>query len=97
MSSDKPAAEGWAVRAARAAEVARQAQTVDEFTDEHPIRGDRVRHFSFGLCDVLSAERGSLKIRPIRGGKVRGIHLDSLRIRTPVEHANQRVFGLEPS
>ena len=94
MSSEIDPAESWAVRAEKAAQIARLAQVADEFTAEIPKKGDRVDHFSFGLCEVLQVQGKSLKVRPVRGGKLRGIRLEALRVATPTVQRGRRTFGL---
>jgi hypothetical protein len=62
---------------------------------QRPERGDRVNHFAFGLCDVLTAEGDSLRIRESRGpGRVREIRIDMLTVLPPKEKDGKRVFKL---
>ncbi len=86
-----PGASTWAVAAAAAAAEAMEA---DE-PRYRPERGDRVHHFAFGLCDVLTAEGDSLRIRESQGpGRVRDIRIDMLTVLPPKEKDGRRVFKL---
>jgi hypothetical protein len=86
-----PGASAWAVAAAAAAEEAMEA---DE-PRHRPERGDRVHHFAFGLCDVLTAEGDSLRIRESQGlGRLREIRIDMLQVLPPKEKDGKRVFKL---
>jgi hypothetical protein len=85
-----PGASAWAVAAAAAAE----EMEADE-PRYRPERGDRVHHFAFGLCDVLTAEGDSLRIRESQGpGRVREIRIDMLTVLPPKEKDGKRVFKL---
>lgn len=86
-----PAASGWAAAAqAVAAEL-----TEDEEEPAQPERGDLVRHFAFGLCEVLQEAGDRLKLRDLHGpGRIREIALDMLEISPAGEHNGKRVFKL---
>jgi hypothetical protein len=84
-------ASGWA--AAAHAAVADLAE--EEREPERPERGDLVRHFAFGLCEVLQDTGDRLKLRDLHGpGRIREIALDMLEIAPPVEQNGKRVFKL---
>lgn len=62
---------------------------------QKPARGDRVIHFAFGLCDVISARGDRLHLRDLSGpGRVREIAVDKLDIQAPYEKDGKRVFRL---
>jgi hypothetical protein len=86
-----PAAAGWAAAArAVAADLAEE-----EAEPQRPERGDLVRHFAFGLCEVLQDTGDRLKLRDMHGpGRIREIALDMLEIAAPVEQNGKRVFKL---
>ena len=85
------AASGWAAAAhAAAADLAE-----DDGEPERPERGDLVRHFAFGLCEVLQDTGERLKLRDLNGpGRIREIAIDMLEISPPVEQNGKRVFKL---
>ena len=86
-----PAASGWAAAAHAAA--ADLAEEEDEPT--RPERGDLVRHFAFGLCEVLQDTGDRLKLRDLHGpGRIREIAVDMLEISAAPEHNGKRVFKL---
>jgi hypothetical protein len=86
-----PAASGWAAAAqAAAAELAEEDEE-----PQRPERGDLVRHFAFGLCEVLQDTGDRLKLRDLHGpGRIREIALDMLVISPPGEQNGKRVFKL---
>ena len=86
-----PAASGWAAAAqAAAAELAE-----DEPEPARPERGDLVRHFAFGLCEVLQDTGDRLKLRDLNGpGRIREIAVDMLEISLHGEQNGKRVFKL---
>lgn len=86
-----PAASGWAAAAqAVAAELAEE-----EEEPAHPARGDLVRHFAFGLCEVLQETGDRLKLRDVHGaGRIREIAVDMLEISLAGEQNGKRVFKL---
>jgi hypothetical protein len=86
-----PGAGGWAAAAhAAAADLAEE-----EAEPQRPERGDLVRHFAFGLCEVLQDTGDRLKLRDLHGaGRIREIALDMLEIAAPVEQNGKRVFKL---
>ena len=87
-----PAAAGWAAAAAAAA--AANKEDEDE-EPQRPERGDLVRHFAFGLCEVLQATGDRLKLRDTHGpGRIREIAIDMLEIAPPTEHNGKRTFKL---
>ncbi|HEY6078793.1 MAG TPA: hypothetical protein VIW29_08315, partial [Polyangiaceae bacterium] len=62
---------------------------------ERPSRGDLVRHFAFGLCEVLQDTGDRLKLRDLNGpGRIREIAVDMLLISAPTELNGKRVFKL---
>jgi len=86
-----PVASGWAAAAhAAAADLAEE-----DAEPARPERGDLVRHFAFGLCEVLQDTGDRLKLRDLHGpGRIREIALDMLEIAPPVEQNGKRVFKL---
>jgi hypothetical protein len=87
-----PAAGGWAAAAQAAA--AANAEEEDE-EPQRPQRGDLVRHFAFGLCEVLQETGDRLKLRDTHGpGRIREIAVDMLEISPPTELNGKRVFKL---
>jgi hypothetical protein len=87
-----PAASGWAAAAQAVA-----ANLAEEEDDEpqRPSRGDLVRHFAFGLCEVLQDTGDRLKLRDITGpGRIREIAVDMLEISPAPAHNGKRVFKL---
>jgi hypothetical protein len=86
-----PAASGWAAAAqAVAADLAEE-----EEEPARPERGDLVRHFAFGLCEVLQDTGDRLKLRDLHGpGRIREIAVDMLVISPAPEHNGKRVFKL---
>jgi len=88
-----PAAAGWAAAAAAAA--AANQEEEDEPEPTRPVRGDYVRHFAFGLCEVLQDTGDRLKLRDVHGqGRIREIAVDMLEISPPTEHNGKRTFKL---
>lgn len=86
-----PAASGWA--AAAQAVAADLAEEDDE--PQRPVRGDLVRHFAFGLCEVLQDTGDRLKLRDLNGpGRLREIAVDMLEISPAPAHNGKRVFKL---
>jgi len=89
-----PFAEGasWASIAAAAAAAAAEPEPE---APEIPDVGDRVEHFAFGLCAVVSANGERLRIRGLGGhGRVREISLAMLEVGHPVASGGRRVFKL---
>jgi hypothetical protein len=85
-------AGGWAA-AAQAAAAANAAEEDEE--PRRPQRGDLVRHFAFGLCEVLQDTGDRLKLRDTHGpGRIREIAVDMLEISPPTELNGKRVFKL---
>ncbi|HKY38922.1 MAG TPA: hypothetical protein VJN18_23445 [Polyangiaceae bacterium] len=86
-----PAGSGWAA-VARA--VAEELSEEDE-EPQRPGRGDLVRHFAFGLCEVLQDTGDRLKLRDLHGpGRIREIAVDMLVISLQGEQNGKRVFKL---
>jgi hypothetical protein len=80
-------------RAAAASEA--RAREEDEQDEPTPEVGDRVEHFAFGLCEVLTAEGDRLRIRDVEGPRrVREVALSMLRVTGPVESDGKRLFQL---
>jgi len=88
-----PAGSGWAAAAHAAA-----ADLVEDEPDEEPgrpERGDLVRHFAFGLCEVLQDTGDRLKLRDLNGpGRIREIAVDMLEISPAPVYNGKRVFKL---
>ncbi len=85
------AGAGWA--AAAQAAVADLSEEDDE--PQRPGRGDLVRHFAFGLCEVLQDTGDRLKLRDLLGpGRIREIAVDMLEISPAPAHNGKRVFKL---
>jgi hypothetical protein len=86
-----PAASGWAAAAqAVAADLAEEDEE-----PQRPERGDLVRHFAFGLCEVLQDTGDRLKLRDLHGpGRIREIAVDMLEISAAPAHNGKRVFKL---
>jgi hypothetical protein len=86
-----PAASGWAAAAhAAAADLAEEDEE-----PPRPERGDHVRHFAFGLCEVLQDTGDRLKLRDLHGpGRIREIAVDMLEISPPTVQNGKRVFKL---
>jgi hypothetical protein len=88
-----PVAVGWAAAAAAAA--AANQEEEEEAEPTRPVRGDLVRHFAFGLCEVLQDTGDRLKLRDVHGqGRIREIAVDMLEISPPTEHNGKRTFKL---
>ncbi|HVY28270.1 MAG TPA: hypothetical protein VHB79_17055 [Polyangiaceae bacterium] len=86
-----PAASGWAA----AAQAAAADLTEEDEEPQRPERGDLVRHFAFGLCEVLQDTGDRLKLRDLHGpGRIREIAVDMLEISPAPAHNGKRVFKL---
>ncbi len=86
-----PAASGWAAVASAVAADLKE----EEVEPAHPERGDLVRHFAFGLCEVLQATGDRLKLRDVHGqGRIREIATDMLDMSLQGEQNGKRVFKL---
>ncbi len=89
---------GWsAVAAASDARVDDEplSGTEDEDEDDVPRAGDRVDHFSFGLCEVLMSDGERLKIRDLKGpGRIREIALSALNVERTRSDGPKRGFRL---
>jgi hypothetical protein len=67
----------------------------DEIEQLQPEVGDLVRHFAFGLCEVLMAFGDRLKIRDMaETGRVREISVERLKVEGPTEELGRRLFTL---
>ena len=87
-----PAATGWA---AVASAVAADLKEEEEEEPAQPARGDLVRHFAFGLCEVLQETGNRLKLRDVHGqGRIREIATDMLDMSLQGEQNGKRVFKL---
>ena len=88
-----PVGSGWAAAAHAAA-----ADLVEDEPEEEPgrpERGDLVRHFAFGLCEVLQDTGDRLKLRDLNGpGRIREIAVDMLEISPAPVYNGKRVFKL---
>jgi hypothetical protein len=90
-ASAAPAAAGWAA----AAQAVAASLTEEEEEPQRPQRGDYVRHFAFGLCEVLQDTGDRLKLRDMHGpGRIREIAVDMLEISPPTEQNGKRTFKL---
>jgi hypothetical protein len=91
LSVKAPTASGWAAAASAVA-----AELAEEEEEEvHPARGDLVRHFAFGLCEILQETGSRLKLRDLHGGgRIREIATDMLDISLQGEQNGKRVFKL---
>jgi hypothetical protein len=86
-----PAASGWAAVASAVAADLKE----EEVEPAHPERGDLVRHFAFGLCEVLQETGDRLKLRDLHGpGRIREIATDMLEMSLQGEQNGKRVFKL---
>lgn len=86
-----PAASGWAAVAAAVAADLKEEEEVPA----QPERGDLVRHFAFGLCEVLQETGNRLKLRDVHGqGRIREIATDMLDMSLQGEQNGKRVFKL---
>lgn len=90
-SAKAPAVSGWAAAASAVA-----AELAEEEEEEvSPKRGDLVRHFAFGLCEILQETGNRLKLRDLHGGgRIREIATDMLDISLQGEQNGKRVFKL---
>ncbi len=85
-------AASWASIAVATAEAASEPEPEEA---EMPDVGDRVEHFAFGLCNVVSSDGERLRIRSLGGhGRVREISLSMLEVGRPVASGGRRVFKL---
>jgi len=84
----------WA-RAAAASAAAHARNDAVEVDPGTPEGGDRVDHFAFGLCDVLTADGDRLRIRDVQGpGRIREVSLSMLKVMSPIDSDGKRVFRL---
>ena len=89
----KGATGAWS-RAAAASE-AKARDDEEQGEDPTPEVGDRVEHFAFGLCEVLTAEGDRLRIRDVEGPRrVREVALTMLRVMGPTESDGKRLYRL---
>jgi hypothetical protein len=89
----------WATTAAAAVAAASPESAApeedDDESDELPRYGDRVDHFTFGLCDVMVVRGDRMKIRDVHGtGRLREVHLRVLKVLHPEVRDGKRVFKL---
>jgi hypothetical protein len=90
----QPAASSWAQAAQAVAESLESGD--DDELPQRPERGDLVRHFAFGLCEVLQDTGDRLKLRDLHGpGRIREIAVEMLEISLAGEHQGKRVFKLD--
>jgi len=93
-AQSKQEASGWAA-AAQAALAELAVEEEEPQRPERPERGDHVRHFAFGLCEVLQDTGDRLKLRDLHGqGRIREIAVDMLEISAPTVQNGKRVFKL---
>jgi hypothetical protein len=93
-SSAPPSQNPWAAAANAAVKEATRGRAITEPVPV-PRNGDRVLHFAFGLCDVISVRGSRLHIRDLSGpGRIREIAIDNLEIQAPYEKDGKRVFRL---
>jgi hypothetical protein len=91
MAAKGPVASGWAAVASAVAADLKE----EEVEPAHPERGDLVRHFAFGLCEVLQETGDRLKLRDLHGpGRIREIATDMLEMSLQGEQNGKRVFKL---
>lgn len=84
----------WAALATQAVEAAGPAPTA-AVAPPQPRRGDRVQHFSFGLCDVLLVTGQRYKLRDVQGpGRIREVDLGYLDVKPLPDRDGKRVFKL---
>jgi hypothetical protein len=84
----------WATAAAASA-AAKGRDQDDHGDDPTPEAGDRVEHFAFGLCEVLTSDGDRLRIRDVEGPhRVREVSLAMLRVTGPTESEGKRLFQL---
>lgn len=84
----------WAALAAQAVEAAAPAPP-SLVAPLQPRRGDRVQHFSFGLCDVLLVTGQRYKLRDVQGpGRIREVDLGYLDVKPLPDRDGKRVFKL---
>jgi hypothetical protein len=94
-SPTRAAATGWAA-VANASARALRAASLDVDDQQMPEPGDLVRHFAFGLCEVIMSDHDRLKIRDLEGpGRIREIRTDKLSVRGPTDEDGKRLFQLE--
>jgi hypothetical protein len=60
-----------------------------------PEAGDSVDHFAFGPCDVLKSEGDRLHLRVHKGGRIREIALEMLRVTRLEDSGDKRCYKLE--
>ncbi|HMJ50992.1 MAG TPA: hypothetical protein VK540_02925 [Polyangiaceae bacterium] len=90
---DSPATWARAAAASAAAIAHENEEHVEEFT---PEAGDRVQHFAFGVCEVLTSDGDRLRIRDVDGPRrVREVSLSMLRVTGPTVSDGKRLFQLE--
>ncbi|HEU4410506.1 MAG TPA: hypothetical protein VFS43_34950 [Polyangiaceae bacterium] len=99
VAAGTPAAAAPSTSWSQVAQASERDDADDEDEDEgastEPEPGDRVDHFSFGLCEVLTSDGDRLRIRDLRGpGRVREIALAMLNIGPPTIKDGKRLFRL---
>ncbi|MBM4421325.1 MAG: hypothetical protein FJ034_07060 [Chloroflexi bacterium] len=57
-----------------------------------PRPGDRIRHFAFGLCDVMIVREGRAKLLEVESRRLREVSLGALRLGAPAVEDGRRVF-----
>lgn len=93
---EPPRQQAWSqVAAASDAMVDDAPMSDDDDGDPNPAPGDRVDHFSFGLCEVLMSDGERLKIRDLKGpGRIREISLSALIVERTKSNGPKRGFRL---
>jgi hypothetical protein len=66
----------------------------DDEADETPRGGDFVDHFVFGVCEVMTVRDERMKIREVKGGKLREISVGAMKVLKPIEENGHKLFKL---
>jgi hypothetical protein len=85
----------WATAAAASTEATARDEDEEDKEESAPEAGDRVQHFAFGLCEVLTCDGDRLRIRDVEGPRrVREVAMSMLRVIGPTESDGKRLFQL---
>jgi hypothetical protein len=88
-----PAELSESLRAGRSA--VKPGSGEDDFEQLLPEVGDLIRHFAFGLCEVVMTTGDRLKIRDMaEPGRVREISVERLKVEGPTEELGKRLFTI---